>query len=72
MKFKISLSRLGKGLVRVRGRSDDGERHVNLYLSLTLVDVKLVLSIIFDQSMRYFILLPLPFFYGRYHILETG
>ena len=25
VKFKISKSRLGKGLVRVRGRSDDGQ-----------------------------------------------
>ena len=41
---------LGKGLLRVRGRSDDGQvvrctsgdRQVNLNLSLTLLDVKLV------------------------------
>ena len=32
---------LGKGLVRVMGRSDDGQ--VNLNLSLTLLDVKLVI-----------------------------
>ena len=25
MKFKISLSKLGKGLVRAKGRSDDGQ-----------------------------------------------
>ena len=56
MKFKISESRLGKGLVRVRGRSDDGqmmvrwsgERQGNLNLSLTLVDVKLVDFTIID------------------------
>ena len=28
VKFKISKSRLGKGVVRVRGRSDDGQAQV--------------------------------------------
>ena len=28
MKFKISYSKIGKGLVRVRGRSDDGQVNV--------------------------------------------
>ena len=44
--FKISLSRLGDGPVRFRGRSDEGQVKVKFQvsiLSLKLVKVKLIL-----------------------------